>query len=88
MISKTTLAKPVTKNDYFYSLVLTIFYRERKLADDMTLASVNDTVRIMKSQLSERDSEIVQLGNVIKQKEEDLAKASAGIQEIIGARWK
>ena len=52
----------------------------------MTLASVNDTVRIMKSQLSERDSEIVQLGNVIKQKEEDLAKASAGIQEIIGAR--
>ena len=39
----------------------------------------------MKSQLCERDSEIVQLGNMIKQKEEDLAKASSSIQEIIGA---
>ena len=86
MTSRTTIDKPVTNDEYLYNLVLTIFYRERKLADDMTLASVNDTVRIMKSQLSERDSEIVQLGNVIKQKEEDLAKASAGIQEIIGAR--
>ena len=58
---------------------------EQKLNDDMNVASINDTVKIMKSQLCERDSEIVQLGNVIKQKEEDLAKASSSIQEIIGA---
>ena len=51
----------------------------------MNFASINDTVKIMKSELAERDSEIAQLGNLIKQKEDDLAKASAGIQEIIGA---
>ena len=55
------------------------------MSDDIALASINDTVKIMKSQLSERDSEIAQLGNVLKQKDEDLAKASAGIQDIIGA---
>ena len=58
---------------------------EQKLNDDMNVASINDTVKIMKSQLCERDSEIVQLGTVIKKKEEDLAKASSSIQEIIGA---
>ena len=36
--------------------------REQKLNDDMTVAKVNDTVKILKTQLSERDSEIVQLG--------------------------
>ena len=69
------------RSKYFF-----VSHREQKLADDMNLASINDTARIMKSQLSERDSEIVQLGIVIKRKEDDLAKASAGIQEILGAR--
>ena len=36
--------------------------REQKLNDDMTVAQINDTVKILKTQLSERDSEIVQLG--------------------------
>ena len=54
----------------------------------MNFAAINDTVKIMKSELAERDSEIAQLGNLIKQKEDDLSKASAGIQEIIGISSK
>ena len=58
--------------------------REQKLNDDMNLAASNDTLKILKIQLAERDAEIAQVGSVMKQKDEDLSKARAGIQEIIG----
>ena len=49
-----------------------------------TRTILKDTVKILQSQLSERDAEIAQLGEIIKQKEEDLHKAGEGIQQIIG----
>ena len=58
--------------------------REQKLNDDMSLAKINDTVKILQSQLSERDSEIAQLGILIQQKEDDLNKATDGIQKVLG----
>ena len=41
---------------------------DQKFNDDMSLAKINDTVKILQSQLSERDSEIAQLGILIQKK--------------------
>ena len=57
--------------------------REQKISCDLHLTNINDALENVKLQLSEREAEIAQLEDVIKQKTEEEAKEKEAISQTV-----
>ena len=57
--------------------------REQKVSCDLHLTNINDALENVKLQLSEREAEIAQLEDVIKQKTEEEAKEKEAISQTV-----